>query len=162
MTPPGTHAVIFISADGSTSWGARGIDAWYCGQSTDHYQNCILFIPYIGSYRISCSFDLFPQHCLLTEFTSIQHTLEVLAELTESVQQLNQQSRKTIKKNWSSHYQPLKDHSPRTEGGNLHHFRGWTSTSEGGPNGSTNNKNNKSNRANNNEIKTAHSPPEDQ
>ena len=66
------------------------------------------------------------------------------------------------KNNWSIHYQPSEDHSPITEGGNLHHFRGWASTSEGEPNGSPNNNNNKSNRANNNKNKTAHSPPEDQ
>ena len=41
-------------------------------------------------------FDLFPQHCLLPEFMPIQHTREVLSELTESVQKLNQQSHETI------------------------------------------------------------------
>ena len=96
MAPLGTNAVIYIIADGRRSWGARVIDAWYCGPSTDHYQNFIFFIPETESYRISGSFDLFPQHCLLPEFTPIQHTREVLLELTESVQQLNQQSHKNI------------------------------------------------------------------
>ena len=90
MAPPGTRAVIYISVEGHTSWGTRGIDVWYCGPSMDQYRNCILFIPETGSYRISGSFDLFSQHCLLPEFTPIQHTREVLAELTESVQKLNQ------------------------------------------------------------------------
>ena len=40
MAPPVTRAVIYISAEGRTSWGARGIDAWYCGPSTDLYRNC--------------------------------------------------------------------------------------------------------------------------
>ena len=96
MAPPGTRAVIYISADARTSWGARGINAWYCGPSTNHYRNFIFFIPETGSYRISGSFDFFPQHCLLREFTPIQHTREVLAELIESVQKLNQQTSKTI------------------------------------------------------------------
>ena len=74
MAPPGTRAVVYISADGRTSWGTRGIDAWYCVPSTNRYRNCILLIPETGSYRISGSFDLFPQHCLLPEFTPIQHT----------------------------------------------------------------------------------------
>ena len=39
MAPPGTRAVIYISAEGRTSWGARGIDTWYCGPSMDHYRN---------------------------------------------------------------------------------------------------------------------------
>ena len=96
MAPPGTRAVIYISAEGHTSWGARGIDAWYCGPSTDHYINSILFILETGSYRISGSFDLFLQHFLLSEFTPIQHTQEVLTELAESVKKLNKQTRKTI------------------------------------------------------------------
>ena len=95
MAPPVTRAVIYVSAEGRPSWGARGIDAWFCGPSMDHYRNCIFFIPETGSYRISGSFDLFPQHFLLPEFTPIQHTQEVLAELTESVQKLNQQTRNT-------------------------------------------------------------------
>ena len=65
MEPPGTCAVIYISAEGRTSWGARGIDAWYCGPYMDQYINCIFFITETGSYRISGSFDLFPQHYLL-------------------------------------------------------------------------------------------------
>ena len=96
MAPPGTRTVIYISAYGRTSWGARGINTWYCGPSTDHYHNCIFFIPDTGSYRISGSFDLFPQHYLLPEFNPIQHTREVLSELNESVQKLNQQYRKKI------------------------------------------------------------------
>ena len=96
MAPPGTRAAIYISAERRTSWGTRGIYAWYCGPSMNHYINCILFVPETGSYCISVSFDLFPQHCLLPEFTPIQETREVLAELTESVQKLNKQTRKTI------------------------------------------------------------------
>ena len=142
MAPPGTRAAIYISAEGRTSWGARGIDAWYCDPSMDHYRNCIFFIPETGSYHISGSFDLFPQHFLLLEFTPIQHTQEVLAELTESVQKLNKHNRKKNKNNRSSHYQPPDHHYPTPEGGNLHHFRGWASNSEGEPMGSTNNNNN--------------------
>ena len=96
MAPPGTRAVIYIRVDGRTSWGTREIDAWYCGPSTDHYRNCIFFIPETGSYHIYGSFYLFPQHCLISEFTPIQHTKELLSELTESVQKLNQQSCKKI------------------------------------------------------------------
>ena len=40
MAPPGTKAVIYESPEDRTSWGLRGIDAWYCGTSPDHYRNC--------------------------------------------------------------------------------------------------------------------------
>ena len=29
MAPPGTRAVIYLDPDNRTSWGARGLDAWY-------------------------------------------------------------------------------------------------------------------------------------
>ena len=38
MAPPGTRAVIYLKPDSSTSWGARGLDAWYCGPVFDHYR----------------------------------------------------------------------------------------------------------------------------
>ena len=86
MAPPGTKAVIWLDPDEQTSWGTRGLDAWYCGPALDHYRNCIFYVPKTRSYRISTSFDLFPQHCMLPEFTPDQHANEVHNELVESVE----------------------------------------------------------------------------
>jgi hypothetical protein len=38
MAPPGTRAVIHSSPLTRTSWGPRGLDAWYCGPSEHHYR----------------------------------------------------------------------------------------------------------------------------
>ena len=78
MSPPGTRALIYLDPDSHTPWGARGIDAWYYGPSLDHYCNCILYVPETRSYLISGSFELFPQHFLLSSFTPVQHATEVL------------------------------------------------------------------------------------
>ena len=65
MSPSGTPALIYLDPESRTSWGARGIDAWYCGPSLDHYRNCILNVPETRSYLVSGFFDLSPQNCLL-------------------------------------------------------------------------------------------------
>ena len=67
LAPPGTKAIIYENPDKRTSWGPRGTDAWYCGPVFDHYRNCHFYVPQTRSYRISGSFDLFPQHCMLPE-----------------------------------------------------------------------------------------------
>ncbi|KAL7426973.1 hypothetical protein ACHAXH_000515 [Discostella pseudostelligera] len=38
LAPPGTRAIIHSSTLTRTSWGPRGIDAWYCGPALDHYR----------------------------------------------------------------------------------------------------------------------------
>ena len=86
MAPPGTRAVIYEDPDSRTAWGARGTDAWYCGPSFDHYRNCIFYVPETRSFRTSGSFDLFPQHYLLPEFTPEQNAAEVQDEIHESIQ----------------------------------------------------------------------------
>ena len=40
MAPPGTKAVIYLDPKTRRLWGARGLDAWYCGPSLHHYRNC--------------------------------------------------------------------------------------------------------------------------
>eukprot|EP00804_Cyclotella_cryptica_P002616 CCRYP_010443-RA/>CCRYP_010443-RA protein AED:0.32 eAED:0.22 QI:0/-1/0/1/-1/1/1/0/664 len=88
LAPPGTKAIVYESPQGRASWGSRGLDAWYCGPSFDHYQNCKFYVPSTKSYRTSGSYDLFPQHCILPAFTPVQHTQEVDNELFESIQKL--------------------------------------------------------------------------
>ena len=46
--------------------------------------------------RISGSFDLFPQHCVLPTFTPEQHAVEVHNELTDAVHNLNKKSKKKL------------------------------------------------------------------
>eukprot|EP00804_Cyclotella_cryptica_P000273 CCRYP_010218-RA/>CCRYP_010218-RA protein AED:0.29 eAED:-0.05 QI:0/0/0/0.5/1/1/2/0/769 len=81
LSPPGTKAIVYESPTTRTSWGPQGIDAWYCGPSLDHYRNAKFFVPATKAYRISGSYDLFPQHCILPTFTPDQHVQEVHTEL---------------------------------------------------------------------------------
>ena len=94
LAPPGTKAVIYESTDTRTSWGNRGLDAWYCGPAMDHYRNSRFYVPATKSYRTSGSFDLFPQHCILPTFTPEQHVQEVHRELFESVQMLSKPAKR--------------------------------------------------------------------
>ena len=41
MASLGTRAVVYQPPDNRTSWGPRGVDAWYCGPAFDHYRNLI-------------------------------------------------------------------------------------------------------------------------
>eukprot|EP00804_Cyclotella_cryptica_P020493 CCRYP_019412-RA/>CCRYP_019412-RA protein AED:0.05 eAED:-0.04 QI:0/0/0/1/0/0.5/2/0/1372 len=96
LSPPGTKAIIYESPTTRTSWGPHGIDAWYCGPSLDHYRNAKIFVPATKANRISGSYDLFPQHCILPTFTPDQHVQEVYTELFEAVQKLT----KTVKQSF--------------------------------------------------------------
>jgi hypothetical protein len=94
LAPPGTKAVIYESPTTRTSWGTRGLDAWYCGPAFDHYRNMKFYVPSTKAYRVSGSYDLFPQHCILPTFTPAQHTQEVLRELFESLQTLDKPTKR--------------------------------------------------------------------
>ena len=96
MASPGTRAVIYLDPDNRTSWGARGLDAWYCGPDFDHYRCCSFYVPKTQAYRTMASFDLFPQHCSLPKFSPGQHATEVFNELKESIQQLNAPNKQKI------------------------------------------------------------------
>eukprot|EP00804_Cyclotella_cryptica_P017050 CCRYP_003285-RA/>CCRYP_003285-RA protein AED:0.19 eAED:0.21 QI:0/0/0/1/1/1/2/0/900 len=99
LAPPGTKAIIYESPTTRTSWGTRGLDAWYCGPAFNHYRNMKFYVPSTKAYRVSGSYDLFPQHCILPTFTPAQHTNEVHRELFESTQILDKPTkRKFLKK----------------------------------------------------------------
>eukprot|EP00804_Cyclotella_cryptica_P005555 CCRYP_003060-RA/>CCRYP_003060-RA protein AED:0.28 eAED:0.31 QI:0/0/0/1/0/0/4/0/813 len=99
LAPPGTKAVIYESPTTRTSWGTRGLDAWYCGPAFDHSRNMKFYVPSTKACRVSGSYDLFPQHCILPTFTPAQHTHEVHRELFESLQTLDKPTkRKFLKK----------------------------------------------------------------
>lgn len=98
LAPPGTKAIVYESPHSRASWGSRGLDAWYCGPSFDHYRNCRFYVPSTKSYRTSGSYDLFPQHCILPSFTPEQHTQEVYNELFESIQKLNKPAKRKFLK----------------------------------------------------------------
>eukprot|EP00804_Cyclotella_cryptica_P022477 CCRYP_015112-RA/>CCRYP_015112-RA protein AED:0.28 eAED:0.23 QI:0/0/0/1/0/0/2/0/681 len=51
LAPPGTKAVIYESPTTRTSWGTRGLDAWYCGPAFDHYRNMKFYVPSTKAYR---------------------------------------------------------------------------------------------------------------
>ena len=45
MAPPGTRVLLLIDPTTRSSWGTRGIDAWYIGPCFDHYRNCKFLVP---------------------------------------------------------------------------------------------------------------------
>ena len=98
MAPPGTRAVLYLDPDNRSSWGARGIDAWYCGPAQDHYRCNIFYVPETRSYRISGSFDLFPQHCSLPDMSPEEHSNAVHKELIKSIMALQNPSKKKLLK----------------------------------------------------------------
>eukprot|EP00804_Cyclotella_cryptica_P024014 CCRYP_020050-RA/>CCRYP_020050-RA protein AED:0.24 eAED:0.19 QI:0/0/0/0.8/0.25/0/5/0/1018 len=99
LAPPGTKAIIYESPTTRTSWGNRGLDAWYCGPAFDHYCNMKFYVPSTKAKLVSGSYDLFPQHCILPTFTPEQHASEVHRELFESIQTLTKPAkRKFLKK----------------------------------------------------------------
>ena len=98
MAPPGTRAVVYEDPKTRRSWAPRGLDAWYCGPSFDHYRNMKFFVPETGGHRISGSFDLFPQHCLLPTLNPTQHVEAVHDELRESIMALPKKRRQRLQK----------------------------------------------------------------
>ena len=99
ISPLGTRAVIYEDLNNCTSWGPWVTDAWYCGPLFDHYWNCKLFVPTTGAYRTSGSFDLSPQHYILTELTSIQHATAVGDELIDVIEKVPKETKKKLLSN---------------------------------------------------------------
>ena len=85
LAPPGKRSVLYLYTDNRSSWGTRGIDAWYCGPSNDHCRCNKFYGHETRSYRISGSFDLFPQHCSLPDMSPEQHSNAVHEELIQSI-----------------------------------------------------------------------------
>ena len=98
LAPPGTRAVIYIDSVTRTSWGPRGLDAWYCGPAMDHYRCSHFFVPETGAMRISGSYDLFPQHCIMPTFTREQHATAVNNELNEAISSLDKKAKRRLLK----------------------------------------------------------------
>ena len=98
LAPPGTRAIIYEDPGSRPSWGPRGTDAWYCGPLLDHYRNCCFYVPATRSYRVSGSFDLFPQHCLLPELGPNEHATEVYNELIDSIQAMKKPAKSKLLK----------------------------------------------------------------
>ena len=98
LAPPGTRAVLYLDPDNRSSWGTRGIDACYCGPYNDHYRCNKFYVPETRSYRISGSFDLFPQNCSLPDMSPEQHTNAVHDELLQSIMVLKKPHKKKLLK----------------------------------------------------------------
>ena len=83
----------------------------------------------MGSYRISGSFDLFPQHCLLPDLSPPKHDKAVTYDLVEVVTQCNKKNKASLLKTLHQALQnivtvPPPREPPPTEG--------ETATTEGG------------------------------
>jgi hypothetical protein len=96
MAPPGTRAVIHSSPLTRTSWGPRGIDAWYCGPSADHYRCNHFHVLETRAMRISGTFELYPVHCQLPTLSPTEHTQQVAHELVRCMKFLPLATRKRL------------------------------------------------------------------
>jgi len=81
LAPPGTRAIILDPPHQRTSWGPRGIDAWYCGPALQHYRCHHFYVPSTRGMRISGNYALFPTHCVIPKLSPTEHTREVILEL---------------------------------------------------------------------------------
>ncbi len=88
MRPLGCKAVVYEAPETHGSWASRGIDAWYTGPSLDYYQCNHYFVPKTRAYRISCSVELFPQHCQVPFLVWNEHLQEVSDELVTMLQEM--------------------------------------------------------------------------
>lgn len=129
MDPSGSKAVIYKSPESRVSWGTRGIDAWYCVPRLGHYRNNQFYVPATRAYRTSGSFELYPQHCLLPQFTPDEHANEVHGELIKSTMNESTSQKHTTSQNGEGITHHLKGihRSPSSEGGSYSQFRGWRS-----------------------------------
>ena len=109
MAPPITRAVIYVDAVTRTSWGPRGLDAWYCGPALDHYQCSYLCVPKTGSIRTSVSFDLFAHHCIMHIFTRNQHATKVHNKLKEAVERLIKHAKNILVKEITKAIEAIKE-----------------------------------------------------
>ena len=98
MTPPGTRVVVYKDPMTQQSWAPRGFDAWYCGPAFDHYRNMKFFVPEMDGHRVSGSFNLFPQHCLLPTLNPTPHVEAMHKELSESIMDLPKTRRQLLQK----------------------------------------------------------------
>jgi hypothetical protein len=79
--PPGCRAVIHEPADSRSSWGPRGIDAWYIAPATNHYRSYNFYVPETRAYRISASAQFFPAFCDIPTESPVEAAARTAAEL---------------------------------------------------------------------------------
>ena len=70
------------------------------------------FVPETKNYRVSGTFELFPQHCMLPDLSPADHAVAVKDELVESVQRLNKQEKRDLLQQLASALQQLATASP--------------------------------------------------
>jgi len=96
MAPPGTRAVIHSLPLTRTSWGPRGIDAWYCGPSANNYPCNHFYVPDTRAMRILGTFELYPVHCQLPTLSPEEHTQQVAHKLVRCMKNLPLATRKRL------------------------------------------------------------------
>jgi hypothetical protein len=88
LAPPGCKAAVYKAPEMRGSWASWGIDAWYTGPSSNHYQCNHHFVPKTRAYCISGSAELFPQHCQVPFLMWNMHLQEVSNELVTTLQEM--------------------------------------------------------------------------
>ena len=83
LAPLGCKAFIYKDRDTRGSWASRGVDRWYLGPLTDHYQCNLYFVPKMRAYGILGSTELLPQQCQVPNLTTHQHLQALTKELAD-------------------------------------------------------------------------------
>ena len=119
LAPPGTRAVLYLDPDNRSSWGTRGIYAWYCGTSNDHYI-CNKF--YVPEKDHTVSRDrLIYSHSIAASRTCHQNNTRMLCMTSSYNPSLP--SKNLTSRNSSSGWQmPCTNWWPHKK---QHQFKGW-------------------------------------
>jgi hypothetical protein len=99
MAPSGSRGIVYEDPTSRDSWGAHDEDMGYIFPALGHYMLFYWCVQETGGLRLSGMFGVFPQHCLLPDFSPYQHTNEVYDELCNSIDTMSSASkRKLLKK----------------------------------------------------------------
>ena len=134
MVLPGTKVVVYVDPDNMTSWRQQGIDAWYHRLELNYYRNLCLYCPATKGYCTSALYDLFPQHCMLPEFTPTEHAIELYDELRDSIKRFKSKPRQKLLQKLAAALQNIaRQNEPTNQEGAAAalqrvkgRFRGWS------------------------------------
>jgi hypothetical protein len=114
MVPPDTKAIIYLDAETPISWAPHGLDAWLLGPSKDHYRCHLYFVPKISGYHISCTTNLFPQHCIASPYSHVSHVQELAEELQTTLEKIkNKRQSMQVLRTLAKHLDAFVNNTPQ-------------------------------------------------
>ena len=63
LAPPGTQVIVHKTPDNRCTWDPHGVDGWYLGPASEHYQYHRVYIPCTRAERISKTVEFSPNDC---------------------------------------------------------------------------------------------------